>query len=401
VSAQAPATTAQTPADQFDTRGVIAVSGSHAAHDVYGSMISTMLPLLIERFGIPIGAAGALLSAFRLPSIFQPFLGYWADKYDARLLVVIMPTVSAVAVCSLGWAPTYAVALVLLAIAGFSSAAFHPAAGALVTRVGGQSWGRASAYFGIGGELGRMTGPLLAGIALLYLAFESFVVLILPALAWSIYAYTRIAGKNARIPRPPPPAALRAAIAAQKRPLALIAMIVMLRSLSIASFQSYYPTYMNLVGGSALWIAAFALTLYEVGAVGGQLFGGHFSDRFGRRSLMLLSQLTAGPALFGALSYAGQPLGFVCLVLGGFLAMSAGSVQMALMQELLPNNRSVAVGISYFLGFESQLVATLVVGFAADVVGLSSALSVSVWLSMASIPFTLLLPETRGGAATH
>jgi MFS family permease len=191
----------------------------------------------------------------------------------------------------------------------------------------------------------------------------------------------------------PLPAALRAAIRAQRGPLLLMGTIVLLRSLSIASFQTYLPTFMT-EGGSSLQTAGLALTVYEIGAVCGQFIGGGLSDRFGRRRLMLLSQLTAGPALFGALSYAQEPAGFAFLALGGVLAVSAGSVQVAIMQELLPGNRSVATGISYFLSYESSVVSTLVIGLAAQLFGLASALSVSVWLSMASLPFTLLLPET-------
>ena len=388
---------AATPVDEstaFDHRGVLAVSGCHTAHDMYGSCVGALLPLLIERLAIPVGGAGLLVGAYRLPSLLQPFLGYWADRYDARLLVVFLPTVTALAITSLGVAPGYGATLALLMVAGLSSAAFHPAAGAMVTRVGGTSWGRASAYFSTGGEIGRTIGPAMVGSVLFYLTFEQIWVMALPAIAWSLFAYTQIAGKNARVPRPPPPAALGAAIRAQRRPLALMATIIMLRSLAIASFQIYLPTFLT-QGGTAVPIAAIALTVFEVGAVAGQLVGGTLSDRFGRRRMMVFSQLTAGPVLFAALSLAQTPYLYAALVAGGFLAVSAAAVQVALMQELLPGNRSVAVGISYLLSFESQLVATLVIGFAADLVGLGSALSVSVWLSMASIPFTLLLPEPR------
>jgi FSR family fosmidomycin resistance protein-like MFS transporter len=380
----------------FDHRGVLAVSGCHTAHDMYGSCVGALLPVLIDRLAIPVGAAGVLVGAYRLPSLLQPFLGHWADHYDARLLVVFMPTLAAVAITSLGLASGYGATLALLVVAGLASAAFHPAAGAMVTRVGGDSWGRASAYFATGGEIGRTLGPAMIGSVLFYLAFEQIWVMALPAIAWSVFAYTQIAGKNARVRRPPPPAALGAAIKAQRGPLALMATIILLRSLAIASFQIYLPTYLK-QGGTAVQVAAFALTAFEVGAVAGQFVGGALSDRFGRRRMMVFSQLTAGPVLFAALSLAQTSYLFAALLVGGFLAVSAGAVQMALMQELLPGNRSVAVGISYLLSFESQLVATLVIGFAADLVGLGDALSVSVWLSMASIPFTLLLPEPRRG----
>jgi FSR family fosmidomycin resistance protein-like MFS transporter len=384
----------------FDRASVVAVSAQHATHDLYAAFVGTLLPVLIERLGIPIGAAGALASAYRLPSIQQPFLGSWSDKYDARLLVVWMPVTTAIAISCLGFAPSYAATLMVLLLAGLSSAAFHPAAGAMVTRVGGDRWGRATAYFQTGGEIGRMLGPALIASVLTYIALERIWVLVLPAIAISLYAYRMVAGKNARIPRPPPPAALGAAIRAQRGPIALMGMIILLRSLSIASFQTYFPTFMT-QAGHPLQVAGFALTLYEIGAVGGQFLGGGLSDRVGRRRMMLVSQLTAGPMLFGALAYAGQPIGFAFLIGGGFLALLAGSVQMALMQELLPGNRSVASGISYFLGYESAVVATLVIGFVADLVGLASALSVSVWLSIASIPFTLMLPETRGRGSAY
>lgn len=363
---------------------------------MYGSCVGALLPVLIDRLAIPVGAAGLLVAAYRLPSLLQPFLGYWADRYDARLLVVFMPTVTALAITSLGLASGYWMTLALLVVAGLASAAFHPAAGAMVTRVGGDSWGRASAYFSTGGEIGRTLGPAMVGSVLFYLAFERIWVMALPAIAWSTFAYKQIAGRNARVPRPPPPAALGAAIKAQRGPLGLMAAIILLRSLAIASFQIYLPTYLT-QGGMQIPLAAIALTVFEVGAVGGQLIGGTLSDRLGRKRMMVFSQLTAGPVLFLALSLAQSQSLFAALVLGGFLAASAGAVQMALMQELLPGNRSVAVGISYLLGFESQLVATLVIGFAADLFGLGNALSVSVWLSMASIPFTLMLPEPRRG----
>jgi len=392
VAASAQSATAPT-LPRFDQRGVVAVSGCHLAHDIYGAFVSTILPVLMARYGIPIGAAGGLVSAYRLPSILQPFLGYWADRYDARLLVVSLPAVTALAITLLGVAPSYSVALALLLLAGLSSAAFHPAAGALVSWTGGDRRGRAVAYFSTGGEIGRMLGPVLIATALAYIAIEQILLLIVPALAMCAYAFVHIAGRGARVVRPPPPAALRAAIRAQRGPLMLMGTIVLLRSLSIASFQTYLPTFMT-QGGSSLQTAGLALTIYEIGAVCGQFVGGGLSDRFGRRRLMLLSQVTAGPALFAALSYAQEPAGFAFLALGGVLAVSAGSVQVAIMQELLPGNRSVATGISYFLSFESSVVATLVIGLAAQLFGLANALSVSVWLSMASLPFTLLLPET-------
>jgi FSR family fosmidomycin resistance protein-like MFS transporter len=385
--------------NRFDLGGVMTVSTLHFTHDVFGAFIGTLLPVLQERLQIPIGQAGLLASAFRLPSVLQPFLGYWADKYDARLFVVWAPTVTAIAVTSLGWAPTYLAMVVVLMIAGLSSAAFHPAAGAMVTRVGGDRIGRASAYFMTGGELGRAVGPALIAAYISYVAFEQIWVLLIPAVVVTAFGFQRIVGSNARIPKPPPAAALRAAIAARRGPLALMTAIILMRSLTLAGFQTYLPSLIVNEGHGDLRLGGLTLTIYEIGGVVGAFTGGTLSDRFGRRQLMLVSQITGGPILFAALWFVGGLASYPLLVIGGFLALSAGGVQLALMQELLPGNRSVAAGLTYFLSFESAVITTAILGFAAEWWGLGNALMAGVVVSMFSIPFTLLLPETRGATA--
>ena len=364
-------------------------------HDTYAACIGTLLPVLIERLGIPIGSAGVLASGFRLPSMLQPFLGYWADRYDARKLVVWTPTVTALLISSIGLANDYLATFALLIAAGLSGAAFHPAAGALVTRVGGSRWGRATSYFQTGGELGRAAGPIVIASALAYLTVEQLWVLAAPALGLSLFAHSRVAGDDARIARPPPPAALRAAIVARRRPLALMTLIVSLRALTVAGMMTYLVTLLT-IEGWALATAAAALMIYEIGGVAGAFLGGTLSDRLGRRTLMLASQIAAGPTLFAALWFSSDArLLFGLLLIGGFLVLYAGGVQLALMQELLPGNRSVAVGITYFLSYESGLLAVLLLGFAADLFGLRAALLGGLAASMLSLPFTFLIPETR------
>lgn len=231
--------------------------------------------------------------------------------------------------------------------------------------------------------------------ALAYLTVEQLWVLAAPALGLSLFAHSRVAGDDARIARPPPPAALRAAIVARRRPLALMTLIVSLRALTVAGMMTYLVTLLT-IEGWALATAAAALMIYEIGGVAGAFLGGTLSDRLGRRTLMLASQIAAGPTLFAALWFSSDArLLFGLLLIGGFLVLYAGGVQLALMQELLPGNRSVAVGITYFLSYESGLLAVLLLGFAADLFGLRAALLGGLAASMLSLPFTFLIPETR------
>lgn len=382
------------PEARFDTPAVATVAGAHFVHDLYPAFVGPLLPLLIEKHGMSLAVAGGLATMLRLPSVAQPFLGYWADRYDARLMVVLPPLVTAGAISLLGLAPSYVALVALLLIAGVSSATFHPTAGAMVTRASGNEWGRATSYFMTGGELGRALGPIFIAAVVAAVGLGNTWIAVVPGVAITLLAYSHLAGRNARIARPAVPSGLRAAISTQGRALLLLSGVVFFRSLVISSFQVFFPTYLTRAGESLVY-AGLALTIYEIGGVLGAFLGGQLSDRFGRRRMMLLSQVAAGPILFGALLLATQPIGLALLAVGGLLALCAGPVQLALVQELLPGNRSTATGIMMFLGFESQVVATIGMGVVAESIGLQSALGWSVLASMLSVPFTMLLPETR------
>ena len=389
-----PAPAGVAPTDRFDAPAVATVATAHFAHDLYPAFIGTLLPLLIDKHGMSIALAGGLATVLRWPSVAQPFLGFLADKTDARLLFIIPPVVTAVAISLLGPAPSYAAMFVLLLVAGLSSATFHPIAGAMATRASGSHWGRGSSFFMTGGELGRALGPVFIAAIIAAFGLMNTWVAAIPAVMVALIAARLFAGRNSRLPKAVSRGSLRDAIRGNGITLVLLGLVVLFRSLVIASFQVFFPTFLT-QGGSPLVYAGLALSVYEIGGVAGAFLGGPISDRIGRRTMMAVSQLAAGPLLFFALASATQPIGLVLLAAGGLLALSAGPVQLTLIQELLPSHRSMASGIVMFLGFEGQVVATIMMGILADAVGLPDALRWSVLASMLSLPFTLLLPETR------
>lgn len=395
-----PVASAPAKGERFRTGEVLTLSAAHFTHDLYPSFIGPFLPLIIQKHGLTLAAAGFIATVIRWPGIAMPFLGYLADRWDARPFVIWGPTVSALCLSSLGWAPNYLVLIVLLLVAGFASSAFHPASSAMVTYASGGRWGRATSFYMTGGELARTAGPPFAVAVVSLFSFEGAWVAAAPAILVSLFAYGQLGGRSTRVLTRPAPAGLGKAIRASKRPLLLLIGVVTFRSLVISSFQIFYVTYLTGLG-EALWIAGLALAVYEAGGVVGAILGGPVSDRFGRRSVMAVSQVLSGPILFAALLWSTQPIGLVALFIGGLLTISAGPVQLALAQELLPGNRSLASGIMMFLSFEGTVISSLAIGFLADLTGLGGALGWSILASMLSVPFTLLLPETRAHSTGH
>jgi len=139
--------------------------------------------------------------------------------------------------------------------------------------------------------------------------------------------------------------------------------------------------------------AGFAMTLYQLGGAMGALMGGFLSDVGGRRLMLVISQLLAGPLLYMALQRPGDTEGLLLLVLGGAMISAATPIQLILFQQLMPGNRSTAAGIWSLLSFEGSVATVILIGVIADWYGLGAALGLSVLASMLSIPFILAVPE--------
>lgn len=388
--------------DEFDTPAVATISAAHMIHDIYPAFLAPLLPLLIAKLSIPLAAAGALATILRSGSLLQPFLGLWADRADCRWFVILAPSVTAFGMSLLGVAPDYLSVAILLAVATVSIAAFHPAAAAAVTRASGRSWGRGSSLYMTGGELARAIGPMFIVTLVAWVGLEGSYIAAVPGFVCSVVLYWQLRRRQISLAGQSSVSNIWRALKEQRRPLLLLSGLVLFRSISVTAFATFYPTF--LVGlGSDLLFAGLAVAVYELAGAGGALVGGTLSDKFGRRTMMLISQVATAPLLFMALLWPTGPLGLGLLGLAGAMALSAAPVQLTMAMELLPGGRSTASGITFFLGFEGTLVATLVVGAVADWIGLGQALGFSVLASMLSIPFTLLLPEPRRspGSSSH
>lgn len=376
---------------RFDRSGVLLLSGAHMAHDVYPAFLGVMLPLLVEELDISLAIAGVLASMIRWTTSLQPLFGYWADRTDTRFWVILAPTTTASCMSLLGVAPNTAAVVVLLLLAGLSHAAFHPAGGALATRSSGTEWGRGTSYFMTGGEIGRVLGPLLiAGIVGTF-GLRASPAAAIPGVLASIvlwYRFRGVAGRRDGPASAPFSVDLRAA----RSSVLVLSVAVTFRSATNVAILIYYPTFA--VGeGASLFLAAAALALYEVGAVVGTLTGGILSDRHGRTTIAIFGLLGALPAMVGAILVGPTWLGLALLVVAGLLWLSASGVELALMQQLLPNNRSTAVGMTYLARSIGGIVATIAIGVVGDGLGLRVALLGAIGVGAVAVLCMAVLPE--------
>ena len=371
----------------FQAEQVFTISSAHFVHDIYSSFLAPLLPLIIEKLSITLTLAGSLTACLQLPAILTPLIGHLADKYNLRYLVILAPALTATAMSAMGVAPSYITLALLLILAGISVAFFHAPAPAMVGQISGQHVGKGMGWFMGGGELARTVGPIVAVWAASTWTFEGMFRVVVIGWAMSAILFWRL--------RDIPVSAHRLgslqSILPKLRSLFLpLFVIIIFRMFMVVCMTTYLPTYLN-QKGSSLFLAGAALSILELAGVVGALSGGTLSDRFGRKSLLVVVTILAPLLMIAFLNASGWLL--VPLLLSyGFISISPGPVFLALIQDHFPENRAVSNGLYISMNFLLRSLAMLLVGVAGDAFGLHVAFMGSAVLSLLGIGGIFMLP---------
>jgi len=377
---------------EFKSEQVMLVSAGHALHDTYTAFLPSLIPLFLERYAMSRAGAGLLITFIRFPSIFQPVFGRLADRGGLRYIMILGPALTAIMMSLLGVAPNTIVLAVFLILAGFSSAGFHAVGPVIAGNLSGSRLGRGMGFWMVGGEFGRVLGPLVIVTALQYVT--------LPQTAWLMVLGIIASGILFLRLRDVPIAATAVVKQEQDWRPALKSMIpVMLPLFGITLFSSlargslgiYLPTFL-MEEGSGLWFAGASLSLMEAAGVVGALVGGSISDRFGRRNIILLSQVAVPLFMLIFLNVTGL-MRFGVLLLLGFSSLSVLPVYLAVIQESFPDNRSFANGVYMAAIFLISSVGVVIVGFLGDRLGMNQAYAISAVTMLLGVPCVFFLPR--------
>jgi len=385
------ASPAQTSESLFQAADVTAIASAHAMHDTFPSFLPSLVPLLIDKFSLSNTQVGFFTACLRLPSVLQPVLGHISDRRDLRWIAMLAPAITATAMSLLGIAPGYAAILVLLLVAGISSAAFHSVAPAMAGRISGKQLGRGMSYWMVGGELGRTLGPILAVGAVSWLTLPGLPFVMVMGWAASLILYFRLRAipvDNSHTQNGLP---WREALHMMKPVLVPLVGLMIARSMLENSIAIYLPVYLTQKGAS-LWLAGASLTIYEAAGLVGALLGGSLSDRLGRKKVILIS-IIAAPLLTGAFLISPVAARLPLLLLMGFSILCVNPVVMALVQETTPQNRALSLGIFLGINFVIGSIASVTAGMLGDAFNLSIAFAGSAALYLLGAPLVLLLPR--------
>jgi FSR family fosmidomycin resistance protein-like MFS transporter len=370
---------------------VVLLASTHFLVDGYGNIYAPLLPLLIPTLHLSLASAGVLQMCLQMSgSVSQLAFGRVADRWHPRTLLVVGP-VASVAILSLIGLPTRAWMLgAILIVGGLGGAAFHPPAAALVHRLSTERKGFAMSVHITGGSLGFSLGPLLFAPLVQQFGLKVTPLFMVPGLA----------ALGLWLPRLPRMEALHAthensSVAELRpfaKPLTLLYLIVVLRTLTSLSFSTFMPVMLTRRGlsmGEAGVIAAIFLFATSVGG----FLGGALADRFGAKRIIIASLVGAAPFLGIAPLLTGWT--FVAVVaVGGFLLQSTLPVNVTFAQVIAPISAATVSSLMMGFAWGTGGVSVPLVGLLADRTGIEHALVIMSVLPLVAAGLALPLPGT-------
>jgi FSR family fosmidomycin resistance protein-like MFS transporter len=389
---------AETLVSRTDYPRVGLLSAGHLINDLYGNFITSLMPYLVIRGEITTTAAGFVLLVYLIgSSVLQPIFGLISDRTGRRAFAVVGPVWVGLAASAIARANTSIMLLTIAGIGGLGTAAFHPQAASMVDTLSPTNKGRSMAYFSMGGNIGFALGPVAAAVvASVGLTWTPAILLPGALIGLSL---ARCAPHVGRSEESFAFADLKETILVAWKQINLVVSVIAIRSAAQYALIIFLPLYYHLRGFSPELGSYYAFVLSLAGAIGG-LAGGHFSDVYGRRRIVVLSLVMAAPLLVLTLLV---PVAFVwpLVALSGASLLASNSVTVVQGQELLPRHRGLASGLTLGFGFGlSGLIASGLTALS-DHIGVESAIFAAPVLAVvAAILAAFVRNPVRSAAST-
>lgn len=373
------------------------LSAGHLVNDLYGNFITSLMPYLVIRGDITTTAAGLVLLIYLFgSSILQPIFGLISDRTGRRAFAVVGPVWVGLAAAAIARANTSLVLMIIAGIGGLGTAAFHPQAASMVDSLSPTNKGRSMAYFSMGGNIGFALGPVAAAIvATVGLAWSP--IMLLPGAVIGL-ALARYAPHVGRSEESFAASDLWETIRVAWKQINLVVSVIAIRSAAQYALIIFLPLYYHLRGFSAELGSYYAFVLSLAGAIGG-LAGGHLSDLYGRRRIVVLSLAISAPLLIATLVV--PPLWVWPLVaLSGAALLASNSVTVVQGQELLPRHRGLASGLTLGFGFGLSGIIASGLTTLSDHIGVENAIFAAPGLALVAAIVAAFVRNPAGPAAS-
>ena len=144
----------------------------------------------------------------------------------------------------------------------------------------------------------------------------------------------------------------------------------------------------------SLWIGGASLAALELAGAFGTLFGGSISDKLGRKTIMLISCITA-PILLLIFLHVDDCILIPVIVVLGLFQFATSPVLLAYVQEIDSERPAFVNSLYMTINFGLGAFTVLAIGALSDYIGMDLTFKIAAFVAFGSIPFLLLLPSKK------
>jgi len=369
---------------------LFAISIGHLLNDMIQSVITSVYPLLRQKFSLSYAQIGLITFTFNVTaSLLQPFVGFFTDRKPRPYSLPIGMGITCTGLVMLSRAPGFFEILGAVAMMGIGSSIFHPESSRLAHIAAGGKKGLAQSIFQLGGNFGSSTGPLLVALIvapygqhnILWFALAAMLGIVVLSKVSNWYkAHLTMKGSY--------PAVKAAATNLSRTKLVSSLLVLLLLIFSkffyLASMTSFFTFFLIGKFHVSIQHSQLYLFVFLFSVALGTIIGGFMGDRFGRKLVIWFSILGVAPFTL-MLPYADFFWTIALASIIGFILSSAFSAIVVYAHELLPGKVGMVSGLFFGLAFGMGGLGSALLGKLADHTSINYVFEVCAFLPLIGI----------------
>ncbi len=358
----------------------------HMVNDFYSMVLPPLIPALIPVFGLSYFQIGLLSFCFYILSgVLQPTIGFLSDKHAIRRKIIIAGfLINGLGCMAIGLSSTFSWVMLASLLCGLGAATFHPQSTSFLSRAFPASKGRAMGIHGWGGSIGNFLAPLVVAALVSWVGWrQGMIMLVIPGLLIAMVLW--------RLLDEPEEVQVSSFGAGLSRELLLVAVTFSLLSMVLRGFLTFLPTLL-VERGSTLAQAGFFTSLMLCVGLVSQPLGGAVYDRVGGRTIFFMCAVATGLGLW-AFTRSTGPMVVVWTIVIGFFVAALFPVSLAMGSDVAKGNQvGLSVGVIFGLSSTLSAFTPALMGYVADLVGLSRSFSLLIAIAFLGAVLSLALP---------
>jgi FSR family fosmidomycin resistance protein-like MFS transporter len=301
---------------------------------------------------------------------------------------------------TLGFMPTFGLALLVATLAGLGVAAFHPQGASGANIASGEAKTAGIAMFMLGGNGGFAVGPILASLILGYVGIRgtAFLGLVGLLIAPFLYFLTGQAQAGASTEKKKANWKIELNPLFTMTAITKLILVMSLRAMSQSAMSSFMPQFFVDVAQFTKTEASLLSTVMLTVLALGTLVGGMLADRIGGVKVMAGSMILSTP-LLALMFWLADWRAFWLAPFVGFVTGAAWPSMLVLAQALFSKNMGVGSGVALGFVFAMGGIGLQISGWLAEPerLGLSTVMLMLSIVPLITAGFVFFLPTLKKG----